>query len=430
MQSLTGIGYQPSVLKLEGEEEEAEVSPTSKLALYLIAVWVIPLFSFLLLRWGMVYLVLPYLTLLSVSYLFFKPSGKVEVWRVVPHSRFLEGQEVEIEVHVKTDFRVDYLRVRDIVPGLEVVGKPEKVFSLKQGEEGVFKYRVKMKRGIHRFEGFRVSYRDPFGFFSSDRFVEHFTEMVGVPILYEVQTPYSTRGTKVTIGPLPSPLVGEGLEFHAIREYQPGDPLKIINWKATARAGRIMVNEFESERKVDVVFVVDASKRNEPVFDYLIRAAASLMLNALNDGTSFGLLLAEKVPLWVRVDYGKRHFFKCIDFLSTAQPDENNIIAYQVEHLVKTAIPPRAQIVYFSPLLTEESREALKILAEYGLNVVVISPNPNTLYEPEDEDEKLAMKLVQLKRKAILKSLSGYGIIIDWDVRKPLKVAIAEVVGR
>jgi len=429
MQSL-GIHYQPSVLKLEEEAEEAEVSPTSKLALYLIAVWVIPLLSFLLLRWSMVYLVLPYLTLLSVSYLFFKPSGKVEVWRVVPHNRFLEGQEVEIEVHVKTDFRVDYLRVRDIVPGLEVVGKPEGVFSLKPGRDGVFKYRVKMKRGIHRFEGFRVSYRDPFGFFSSDRFVEHFTEMVGVPVLYEVQTPYSTRGTKITIGPLPSPLVGEGLEFHAIREYQPGDPLKIINWKATARTGRIMVNEFESERKVDVVFVVDASKRNEPVFDYLIRAAASLMLNALNDGTSFGLLLAEKVPLWVRVDYGKRHFFKCIDFLSTAQPDENNIIAYQVEHLVKTALPPRAQIVYFSPLLTEESREALKILAEYGFNVVVISPNPNTLYEPEDEDEKLAMELVQLKRKAILKSLSGYGIIVDWDVRKPLKVAIAEVVGR
>jgi len=430
MQSIAGIRYQPSVVRLEEEEEEQEVAPTSKLALYLIAVWAIPVTSFFLLHWAMAYLVLPYLTLLSVSYLFFKPGGKVEVWRVVHHNRFLEGQEVEIEVRVKTDFRVDYLYVRDLVPGLETIGKPEKVFSLKPGEEGVLRYRVRMKRGIHRFEGFRVAYRDPFGFFSSDRFVDHFTEIVGVPILYDVQTPYSTRGTKITIGPLPSPLIGEGLEFHAIREYQPGDPLKIINWKATARTGRIMVNEFESERKVDVVFIVDASKHNEPVFDYLIRAAASLMLNALNDGTSFGLLLAEKVPLWVRVDYGKRHFFKCIDFLSTARPDENNIIAYQVEHLVKTALPPRAQIIYFSPLITEESRQALKILAEFGYNVVVISPNPNSLYEPRDEDEKLAMELVQLRRKVILKSLAGYGIIIDWDVRKPLKVAIAEVVGK
>ncbi|WP_297551020.1 DUF58 domain-containing protein [Thermococcus sp.] len=421
-----GFQYQPSIVLLEKHVEQ-EVSPTSKLALYLVALWVIPTFSFLLLRWNLVYLVLPYLTLLSVSYLFFKPKGKVEIWRVVSHNRFLEGQEVEVEVHVKTDFRVDYLHVHDLVPGLEVIGSPEKVFSLRPCEEGVFKYKVKVKRGIHKFEGFNVSYRDPLGFFSSDRFVDHFTEIVGVPVLYEVQTPYSTKGTKITIGPLPSPLTGGGIEFHAIREYQPGDPLKVINWKATARTGKIMANEFESERKVDVVFVVDASRMNEPVFDHLIRATASLMLNALNDGTSFGLLLAERVPLWVRVDYGKRHFFKCIDFLSTARPDNNNFIAYQVEHLVKTSLPPRAQIVYLSPLLTEESRNALKTLARYGYSVVVISPNPNSVYEPKTEEERIAMELVQLKRKVMLRNLAGYGIIIDWDVKKPLKVAIAEV---
>ncbi len=425
-----GFQYRPSAIPTEEEGEELKVSPTPKLAFYLIALWVIPLVSFLLLRWSLAYLVLPYLTLLSVSYLFFKPTERVELQRIVSHDRFLEGQEVDVEVRVKTDFRVDYLYVRDLVPGLETIGKPEKVFSLKPGEEGVLRYRVKIKRGIHRFEGFHVSYRDPFGFFSSDRLVDHYTEIVGVPILYDVQTPYSTKGTKITIGPLPSPLIGGGLEFHAIREYQPGDPLKVINWKATARTGRIMVNEFESERKVDVVFIVDGSKHNEPVFDHLIRAAASLMLNALNDGTSFGLLLAERIPLWVRVDYGKRHFFKCIDFLSTAQPDENNFIAYQVDHLVKTSLPPRAQVVYFSPLITEESREALRILARYGYNVVVISPNPNSLYEPKTEEERLAMELAQLKRKAVLRSLAGYGVIIDWDLKKPLKVAIAEVLGK
>jgi len=429
--SVSGLRYISSVVRLEEKVEEEGLSPTPKLALYLVAMWVIPIASFFLLHWRMVYLVLPYLTLLSVAYLFFKPSGNVEVWRVVPHNRFLEGQEVEVEVHVRTDFRVDYLYVKDFVPGLEVVsGSPEKVFSLRPGEEGVLKYRVRVKRGIHRFEKILVSYRDPFGFFSSEREVDNFTEVIGVPMLYEVKTPYSTKGTKITIGPLPSPLVGEGLEFHAIREYQPGDPLKIINWKATARTGRIMVNEFESERKVDVVFIVDASKRNEAVFDYLIRAAASLMLNALNDGTSFGLLLAEKIPLWIRVDYGKRHFFKCIDFLSTARPDENNIIAYQVEHLIKTALPPRAQVLYFSALLTEESWEALKILSRYGYRVVVISPNPYSVYEAKSEEEKVALKLLAIRRKAVLESLSGYGIIIDWDIKKPLKVAIAEVMGK
>ncbi len=93
------------------------------------------------------------------------------------------------------------------------------------------------------------------------------------------------------------------------------------------------------------------------------------------------------------------------------------------------AFPLRAQIVYFSPpLLTSESRETLRILGEMGYKVVVISPNPNSLYTPSTEEEEVAMRLVELRRKALLRELSTYGLIIDWDVKKPLKAAIAEVI--
>ncbi|ASI99951.1 DUF58 domain-containing protein [Thermococcus celer] len=405
--------------------------PTEKAEEILLALWLIVMLAFLLLRWEMTYLTLPIIWLLFLAVFFFKPSLDVEVERVVPHSRFLEGSEVEITLRVKSHERIPTLKItEDVPPGLELVGgRREHVLSLQPGEEREIRYKVRVKRGIHEFNWVRLSYRDPFGFFKVDRKVELYSEIVGVPIITDVPTPYSTRGTKITVGPLPSPRVGEGVEFHAVREYQPGDPLRIINWKATARTGRIMANEYESERKVDVIFIVDASYTGSLVFDHLIRAAASLMLNALNNGTSFGLLLAEDVPLWVRVDYGKRHFFKCIDFLSTAKPDRNNMIAYQVEHLIRTRFPARAQLLYFSPLLTEESREALKTMARYGYSVVVVSPNPYTAVKPKNREEELALKLLSLQREATLMKMSSYGIIVDWDVRKPLEAAIAEVVG-
>ncbi len=166
-----------------------------------------PLVAFFLLRWELAYLVLPYVTLVSIEYLLFKPQGgEIKVWRSVPHHRFLEGQEVEVEVHVVPEFSVEHLVVRDIVPEeLEIVsGSPEKAFSLRAGgEEGVLKYTVRIKRGVHHFERVEVSYRDPpLGFFSADAFVELFTEAIGVPPqVYDVPTPYSTRGTKITIGP-------------------------------------------------------------------------------------------------------------------------------------------------------------------------------------------------------------------------------------
>ncbi|NJE76698.1 DUF58 domain-containing protein [Thermococcus sp. ES12] len=405
--------------------------PTEKAEEILLVLWLIVMLAFLLLRWELVYLTLPVIWLLFVAAFFFKPALNVEIERVIPHNRFLEGTELDIVLRIKSHERIPTLKVIEDIPrGLELVeGRKEHVLSLRPGEEREIKYRVRVKRGIHEFNWVRLSYRDPFGFFRVDRNVEVYSEIVGVPIITDVPTPYSTKGTKITVGPLPSPRVGEGVEFHAVREYQPGDPLKIINWKATARTGRIMANEYESERKVDVVFIVDASYTGSLVFDHLIRAAASLMLNALNNGTSFGLLLAEDVPLWIRVDYGKRHFFKCIDFLSTARPDKNNMIAYQVEHLIKARFPAKAQLLYFSPLLTEESREALRIMAQYGYNVVVISPDPYTAVEPKSREEELALRLLALQRKAMLMKMSSHGIVIDWDVRKPLEAAIAEVVG-
>ncbi|MEO2151663.1 MAG: DUF58 domain-containing protein, partial [Thermococcus sp.] len=53
-----------------------------------------------------------------------------------------------------------------------------------------------------------------------------------------------------------------------------------------------------------------------------------------------------------------------------------------------------------------------------------------TAVEPKSREEELALKLLSLQRKAVLKKMAAYGVIIDWDVRKPLKVAIAEVVGK
>ncbi len=407
-----------------------EFKITEKAEYLFMALWVLVLVAFFLLRWEMVYIVLPMLWLLFVAVFFFKPTLDVEVSRKLPHDRVLEGEIIDVELRLKANERIPSLRVRDMIPeGLEVVeGSNSRVMSLRKGEERVLRYRVLVKRGVHPFERILLSYEDPFGLFHVDRVEDIYQELVGVPRIQDVPTPYSTRGTKITVGPLPSPRVGEGVEFHAIREYQPGDPLKIINWKATARTGRIMANEYESERKVDVVFIVDASYTGFIVFDDLVRAAASLMLNALNDGTSFGLLLAEEVPLWVRVDYGKRHFFKCIDFLSTAKPDVNNMIAYQVEHLIRSRFPPRAQLLYFSPLLTEESRDALRTMSEFGYNVIVVSPNPYSAIDPKSREEKLALKLLSLERKVMLQKMASYGLIVDWDVKKPLKAAIAEVV--
>ncbi|MFA4640443.1 DUF58 domain-containing protein [Pyrococcus kukulkanii] len=404
------------------------MKPTGKAYALLTVVWIIVITSYLFVKWEGVVLTLPILTLFLFASLLYKPVLDVKVKREVSSTRVIEGGEVEVTIKIKANSKINSLLVQDLVPDkLQIVaGKNWSVFSF-NGDEKEFSYKVKVPRGLHEFLGIRIVYTDPFGLFEEDKVIEIYDEIVGVPKIEEIITPYITRGTKVTVGPLPSPRLGEGLEFHAVREYHPGDPMKYINWKATAKSGKIMVNEYESERKVDVVVIVDATYKATRIFDHIMRAAASILLDALENGMSFGLLISEAVPIWVNVDYGKRHFFRCIDVLSMAKPDKNNLIFYQVDHLIRTKIPPRAQIVFISPFLTQESEDSLKLLYSFGYKVVAISPNPYSLWKPREKEEELAIKILDLKRKARLKRLKRYALVIDWDVKTPLKSAITEV---
>ncbi|ASJ17366.1 MoxR associated protein [Thermococcus chitonophagus] len=391
--------------------------------------WVIVIMSYLLVRWEGIALTLPILTIFLLSSLLFKPTIDIEVSREISSSRVIEGQKVTVKLRIKAKSKVISLYIQDLTPNsVEIIGRNFAVFSFNSGDEREIKYEIKVPRGYHKFEGVRVVYRDPLGLFEEDKVIDLYDEVIGVPQIEDIITPYTTKGTKITIGHLPSPRLGEGLEFHAIREYQPGDPIKIINWKATAKLGKIMVNEFESERKVDVVVIIDATYKGQSVFDYMMRAASSVLLDALENGMSFGILISEAVPLMINVDYGKRHFFRCIDALSMAKPDKNNLIFYQVEHLSKTKIPPRAQIVFISPFLTKESEEALIALYTRGYRVVAISPDPYSTYTPQTKEENLAIKLLSLKRKARLKKMRKYAVIIDWNLKKSLRSAIMEVI--
>jgi uncharacterized protein (DUF58 family) len=77
-------------------------------------------------------------------------------------------------------------------------------------------------------------------------------------------------------------MLGTGTEFESLREYLPGDAFRAINWKATARRGRLMVSQYEAERSQSVMLLVDCGRLMTPYvgdqrkLDYSVTAALSL----------------------------------------------------------------------------------------------------------------------------------------------------------
>lgn len=77
-------------------------------------------------------------------------------------------------------------------------------------------------------------------------------------------------------------MLGTGSEFESLREYLPGDAFRAVNWKATARRGRLMVSQYEAERSQSVMLLVDCGRLMTPYvgdqrkLDYSVTAALSL----------------------------------------------------------------------------------------------------------------------------------------------------------
>jgi uncharacterized protein (DUF58 family) len=107
---------------------------------------------------------------------------------------------------------------------------------------------------------------------------------------------WPARGDDGFAGRRLSTSLGDGTELKEIRPHQPGDPFRSIEWKATGRAGKLMVRQFEGEGPATLFVVVDASAtmrrggRGQNKLDFALEAAQTMAREAGRRGDRVGLL--------------------------------------------------------------------------------------------------------------------------------------------
>jgi uncharacterized protein (DUF58 family) len=109
------------------------------------------------------------------------------------------------------------------------------------------------RRGVYRQDAFGIRTRFPFGFFEKTRQVQSPIEIVVYPRVEPAAQIYEVL--PLLSGEMPSYFRGRGHELHSLRPYLPNDSARFVDWKVSARSGRLMVREFarEDERRVMVV---------------------------------------------------------------------------------------------------------------------------------------------------------------------------------
>ena len=179
------------------------------------------------------------------------------------------------------------------------------------------------RRGHVLVTGFEISTRFPFGFF-------------------RIRRRLRARDVDLVIYPKPRPV---GDDLHSLRDYQPQDDMRHIDWKATARLRQLVVREFteEEERRVHVVFDTRL-KLDEPAaaarFERGVGHAASVVSHFTDERAELALTLGDEQG---RYGIGREHLYDCLRRLALVQPAaEARDERARLEFWQRIAPPPSA----------------------------------------------------------------------------------------
>ncbi len=131
----------------------------------------------------------------------------------------------------------------------------------------------------------------------------------------------------VFAGQYHSAFKGLGMEFQEVREYQPGDDVRAIDWNVMARTGRPFVKRFREERELTAMLLVDVSAsqdfgtRGQLKRELVAELGATLAFSAIQNNDKVGLLLfTDRVERFVPASKGARHVLRVVRELLYHKP--------------------------------------------------------------------------------------------------------------
>jgi len=412
---------------------------TKKASLYFALATILLVLGIFLQDWQLAALVLALASLFFLSNLSGLPD-KVEVQvdhQVVPSDSF--GDEdilVRIEISNNTNGPLGNVELRESIPDTIKLHKGAARLHLRLAALERLEIPLEFPspiRGHYEIGPVIVMVRDGFGLYLA--------EVKTSPVILSIMPrPELIRGAELRprhLGPwpgtIPARTLGQGTEFYSMRGYVAGDDPKRINWKASARFQRLIINETVAERVTDVMVLLDTDVTfYEPgeaeLFERGVRAAASMTRLLLRQGNRVGLILQGEERGIVPPGFGKRHERNVLFLLAAAKPGRAVLpTSYVFTLLARLMLPSKAQIVIISSLLDATIVDGIREVVAAGYSILIVSPSPENPSEFESEPEEIAYRMLMLERSNTLRALEKVCAVADWPVGVPLSVILSKV---
>ncbi len=337
----------------------------------------------------------------------------------------------------------------NLAPGLRLVeGDTRVLTAFNAGESVELSYTARGQRGEYIFRAVNTEAADHFGLITRREQLPAPGTLLIQPEPQRLRSieirPPRTRGFA---GQIPARQGGAGVDFFNLREYQPGDRLRWINWRATARSdarsGRqLYSNVYEQRRLADIGIILDARQQTDlrsdtsTLFENSVAIAAALAETFLADGNRVGLLvyggsLASIFPGYGRVQ--RARILRALGRASTGQ----HFVFENLKNLPTRFFAAGSQIAFVGPCNGEDVPTLMRLRAN-SYSVMVASPNPIAFEAAQLGDAALshprtalALRIALAERNLHFHTLRRSGVqVVDWDVSRPLDAVMHEALAR
>lgn len=181
---------------------------------------------------------------------------------------------------------------------------------------------------------------------------------------------------------------GRGMAFSEVREYQPGDDIRSIDWNVTARFNHPYVKIFDEERELTVMLLIDVSGSNEFGTQTMLKEelmtemSAVLAFAAINNNDKVGVIFfSDKIEKFIPPKKGKTHILRIIRELIDFKPESRQTNISEALRYLTNALKKKAIAFVLSDFVDSQSyADALKI-ANKKHDVVAIK-----IHDPREEN--------------------------------------------
>ncbi len=161
---------------------------------------------------------------------------------------------------------------------------------------------------------------------------------------------------------------GRGMNFEDVREYQPGDEIRAIDWNVTARLGTAFVKKFTEERELTVVLVVDVSASGnfgsveQSKRELAAEVACVLAFSAIRNNDKVGLLLfSDRVELFIPPKKGRSHTLRIIREILFFEPAGRGTAPALALDYLNNVVTRRAVVFFVSDFQTNDFSRELSV---------------------------------------------------------------------